>query len=153
MRTSSTMTLLLLAALSACGGSDDSTGPADDQISISGTWSFQTGAVTVDGIACTTTGRTMTINQSGSTFTGQLTGGSVSCVSESASTTQDLTGFTDDIVKGVLNGASVSFDLDVLPGTSLTGVVSGNTMSGTIVEQSYTDSGVASGTGTWSASR
>lgn len=147
-------TFLAVLLLTACGGDGGPTAP--DVLQIGGTWNYQTNNVLVNGITCSISGRTMTITQSGSSFTGQLTGGIAECTAEFGSYSQDLgaDGITDGIVNGVIDGNSLSFDLDFDPGASLTGTVSNGAMSGTITERTYSVTGtIVSGTGSWSASR
>ena len=142
MRAPALLFALLGATLTvACGGKDSPAAP--DVLDIGGTWSYQTSNVTVDGISCSITGRTMTVSQTGTTFTGHLSGGVASCESDSGSYSEDLAadGITDDIVNGVVDGTSISFDLDFDPGASLVGTVSGNAISGTITERTYNESG------------
>ena len=151
---STTATVFALTLLSGCGGDDSPTDP--NVLDIAGTWNYQTTNVLVDGITCSITGRTMTITQNGDSFGGQLSGGVNNCSFESGFSSQDLgaDGITDNIVNGTISGSSISFDLDVLPGTSLIGTVSGNTMSGTITDRVFAETGaIVSGTGSWSASR
>jgi hypothetical protein len=114
----------LLVIAVGCGG--DSTGPRAD---ISGRWTYNATNVAGSGVSCNISSVSMTLAQSGSTFTGAVASGLVTC-SASGSSFSDNLG-NDVVANGQINGNAVQFDI----GTSdvhNTGTVSGNSMSGTI---------------------
>jgi hypothetical protein len=61
-------------------------------------------------------------------FSGTYTGGELTCTGPGGTFSTPVE--PGDIVNGVVNGSSVSFDLDT-PDFHLTGIAEGNTMSGT----------------------
>lgn len=93
--------------LTACSGGESSTQPSGPA-NIAGTWNFSESKTdTEHSISCNNSG-TMTINQSGSTFSGtySTTG---SCTGPGGSIDNSGTG---SISGGQINGSSISFQID-----------------------------------------
>lgn len=112
--------------LSACHGSN-ATGPAAP--SVTGNWTYSASNVSGSGLACDISGVAMGLQQSGNTFTGSLTGGTLSCTASGQTSTQSLG--SDVVANGTIVGNTVAFDI----GTSDihdAGTISGNSMSGTV---------------------
>ena len=140
--------LFVAAFLGACGG-DDSTGPS--QASIAGAWTLSATNVSGQGVSCNLNNTPVTINQSGSTFTGTYGPGTVTCLAGAESVSFPVQG---TVVNGTLNGNSVQFDLDTQD-IHHVGTLSGNSMSGTV---QWTidfggDIGVVTLSGNWSAAK
>jgi len=107
-----------IAILVACGG-DSSTGPGNTNLS--GNWLF--GANISNGqlsISCTASGN-LAITQSGSNFSGTVSGSTETCASPAGSTSGNLDGA---IAGGQINGTSISFNDN--GGCIYTGTMSGN---------------------------
>ena len=141
--------LVLLGPL-ACGG-DDGTGPADADVS--GTWSATVADLTGGGSSCSSTDPTsLTLTQTGGTFSGSYSGGEVACTGSSG--TFSFPVGSGAVVNGTVNGASVSFDLDS-PDFHQSGTVNGSSMSGPATWNCFFGpaTGVVTLTGTWHAAR
>jgi hypothetical protein len=148
---SNSVRVLVLSAfavfLGACGG--DSTGPS--QANVAGSWTFSASNVSGQGLSCSTSPTPMTINQSGTTFTGTYGPGTLTCV---AGTQSGSTPVQGTIVNGTISGNSVQFDLDTQDAHA-TGAVNGNSMSGTLrwVIDLGGSVGVVTLNGNWSAAK
>ena len=112
--------LMLAATLSACS---DSTGPKD--ANISGSWTYNVSNLSGAGLSCNAGGTTVTISQSGSTFTGSYSGGTLSCGSFGS---VDVGSGT--VANGTVTNNAVTFNFDT-PDWTNSGSVSGNSISGT----------------------
>ncbi|HUK61886.1 MAG TPA: hypothetical protein VLV15_01095, partial [Dongiaceae bacterium] len=121
-------TALLCAALAACGGGSDTTGPGDG--TVNGTWSGSASNVTGSGVTCDGTGLKLMLTQSDATFTGSYTLVKLSCSGPGGSSSGGP--FGGAVTNGTITGASVSFTLDTGE-LAFTGTLSGNTMSGSTV--------------------
>lgn len=111
--------VLLLAACSS-----DSTGPKN--AGVSGVWTYNaTNLQGTGGILCNALGQTMTLAQSGTTFSGSYSGGTFSC-----NTGVNITIGTGIVASGTVSGNNVSFNMDTSDWAN-TGVVSGSSISGT----------------------
>jgi hypothetical protein len=123
MRISAFAILLSLAA--GCGG-DSSTAP---EPTIGGTWIYTASNLSGGGVSCNLANITLTLSQTGSTFTGSSAGGVVSCNGSSGTSSANLG--SSPIANGQINGNAIQFDI----GTSdlhNAGTRSGNSMSGTL---------------------
>lgn len=135
----------LLVLASAC--SKDSTGPSIPNVagSWNADWNF-----TVNGVNCHMAGGLpLSLNQTGTSFSGQFASGTFACTDGSSATFSNGT-----VVNGNLNGNTVTFDLDT-PDQHQTGTITGSTMSGNATWR-YTDpttGAVQTKFGTWGASR
>jgi len=124
--------IFVLAAISAvmftlAGCASDSTGPKVPDVS--GTWTLSLTNMSGGGISCSSaSGTTMMLSQSGTTFSGTYSGGTVICIGGGSSVTGDVG--TGVIVNGAVNGDTVSFQIDG-PDVPATGTISGDSMSGT----------------------
>jgi hypothetical protein len=149
---SASLRVLLVSCLAvvgaACGG-DDSTGPS--QASVSGNWTLSATNVSGQGVSCNLSPTPMSIDQSGTTFSGNYGPGTVTCLAGSESASAPVQG---TVVNGTINGNSVQFDLDTQD-TRLTGAMSGNSMSGTVrwTIDFGGDIGVVTLNGNWSAAK
>jgi hypothetical protein len=130
----------LLYGILACG-SDHAAGPAAN---LTGSWSG-TETISGSGLSCSIS-LTMQLTQTGATFNGTYSNGSVNCNGQSQ------TGITGTIINGTLSGTVVTFDVDD-PGAHHTGSVSGNTMNGNAHWTIPSGSGSVTLAGTWSATR
>ena len=143
--------LILTAALGACGGKD-STAPANPP-TIAGTWAFAGSIGNAQlSYSCVLSGSTLTVNQTGSTFTGVLGSGTMVCTAPggaSVDTTSD-----SNISAGRISNGSVSFaDQD---GCQYSGTISGtppDRLSGAVTCLIALSGTSYTFTGTWQASR
>lgn len=116
--------LLLILVSLACSGSD-STGPKNADVS--GVWTYNaTNLQGSGGVICNVFGTTLTLAQSGTTFSGTYSGGTFSCNNGSGAIG------TGVVATGTVSGSNVTFNLDTSDWAN-TGVVSGTSMSGTAV--------------------
>jgi hypothetical protein len=131
--------VVALCGILACG--KDSSGPS---VNLTGTWS---GTINLSGsgVGCAIS-LSMQLTQTGGAFNGTYSNGSVNCNGQTQS------GITGTIINGVINGSSVSFDVDD-PAAHQTGTVSGNSMNGTARWTLNTQAGTVVLTGTWSATK
>jgi hypothetical protein len=147
-------TILSLTACSGDGNGNGPTGPTN--ASIGGSWDYSVTnlSATIQGIgfSCNASDRTLNINQTGATFSGNATGGLLTC---QAGTEQEsvLLG-SEPIVNGTVSGNSVAFDFSTAD-FHHTGSVSGNSMSGscTALLDFGGSIGVVTMTGSWGAVR
>lgn len=138
--------LLLAAALVvACGG--DATGPAP---SVTGQWSYTATNISGSGITCNISGVSLSLTQSGSTFTGSTTGGDAACSGPGGSFDDALGG--DVIANGQMTGNAVQFDIGTQD-VHNAGTLSGNSMSGTVTFRIATGTSTIILTGNFSAVR
>ncbi|HET6232353.1 MAG TPA: hypothetical protein VFE05_19920 [Longimicrobiaceae bacterium] len=127
--------LALVVGLAACSG--DSTGPSNAKLS--GAWSFSVSNLSGSGLAnCNVAGLTLNLTQSGSSFSGTYTPGTLTCPGVGATS---FSGGT--VVNGTVNGNNVTFNLDD-PSFHNTGTLNGSGISGTTLVQ--TSSGNLTGT-------
>ncbi len=138
-----------LASLTACG-SDGPTGP--QHANVSGAWTYSatnlsgtTGGVT---FACNIEGASMSLSQTGTTFTGMIGSSIMSCFAEGQQASAPLPGAP--VINGVVNGNNVLFDIET---SHNTGSVSGNSMSGTVTVWLDIGLGLLRLTGNWGAVR
>ena len=139
--------LLTALLLGACGS--DSTGPSE--VNLDGAWTLSATNVSGQGVSCNLGPTPATINQSGSTFTGNYGPGTVTCLAGTESVSFPVQG---TIVSGTISGNSVQFNLDTQD-LHLAGSRSGNSMSGTV---QWTidfggDIGVVTLSGNWAAAK
>jgi hypothetical protein len=144
--------VLLISALAtvaaACGG-DDSTGPS--QANVAGTWTLSASNMSGQGVSCNLGNTSVTLTQSGTTFSGSYGPATITCFAGGQSSSVLAQGV---IVNGAINGTAVQFDLDTQD-LHHTGTVNGNSMSGT-ARWSFdlgAGTGVVSLNGNWSAAR
>ena len=141
---------VFLCGLVACG---DSTGVGEIP-NIDGSWTY-TNTWSGSGLSCRYAPSSLTIDQTGGTFTGRLVTSDLLCSTpaepEEQSWGQD---FGNSILNGTVNAAGdVTFDLSDETGGH-TGRVNGNSMSGSLTFIDDVGTGVTSTfTGTWAASR
>ena len=142
--------MLVLGALllAACGG--DSNGPSLP--TVAGSYSLSQSNVAGGGISCNALGTTMTLTQSGATFSGNYSGGTLTCTGPGGQFSNGIGSGT--VANGTVNqNGAVAFDLDTQD-WHLAGNLSGSSMSGTVtVRLNLTGSGVQTLTGNWSAAR
>jgi hypothetical protein len=112
--------LMLAMALSACS---DSTGPKN--ANISGSWTYNVSNLSGGGLSCNASGTTVTISQTGTTFTGTYSGGTLSC-----GTVGNVSIGSGTVANGTVTNNSVTFNFDTQDWTN-TGSVSGNSIAGT----------------------
>jgi hypothetical protein len=118
------LAILSLLLVTACAS--DASGP--QVTTLSGRWTYNATNVAGGGIACDIGNVTMNLNQVGSTFSGTVLGGTISCRANGITFLNESLG--DDVVlNGQTSGNAVSFDIGT---TDLhnTGTLSGNSMSG-----------------------
>jgi hypothetical protein len=133
----------------ACGGDDDGTDPL--VVDVNGTW-LATVDFAGEGTSCSSTDpTTLSLTQTGSSFSGTYSGGEIACTS--ADGTFSFPGGTGQISNGAVNGATVSFDLGG-PEFRLTGTASDDTMEGTGTWEFFgLETGPVTLTGSWEATR
>jgi len=112
-----TASACLVAVVVACGG-DSSTGPKN--VNLSGNWGL-TASISNSGLAitCSATGN-LAITQTGSNFSGNISGSSELCTGPGGSVTASIDG---QIGGGQINGTSVSWTDGMC---NYTGTMSGN---------------------------
>ena len=141
--------LFLAVTIAGCGGGD-STGPSITNIS--GTYLLNHSNLSGGGISCSSFGTSVSIAQTGSTFTGTYAGGTLSCTGPGGNQSGAIGNGT--VVNGHLNGSNVSFDLDTSD-WHLQGTLSGASMTGTATVR--IDLGAPTGvivlSGNWAASK
>lgn len=117
--------VVALFAIVGCGGGD--TGPST--ANISGTWSYAATNLVGGGITCSAAGTTLTLSQSGATFSGSYAGGTLTCSAPGVAPQSSPVG-SGIVVSGNVGVTSVSFNFDTSDWSN-TGTISGNSMSGT----------------------
>ena len=140
--------VLLCAAMAVACGGDSASSPTP---TVTGQWSYSATNVSGSGVTCNFTGVTLTLAQSGSTFTGTTTGGNVSCTAPGVAPLNESLG-GDVIANGQITGNAVQFDIG---GQDLhnVGTLSGNSMSGTVTISVPTGTTTVILTGNFSAAR
>jgi hypothetical protein len=119
--------LVLLAAVSLASCGDDAT--ASSYPNIAGSWTYNASNLSGSGIPCGVTGATLSLSQSGSTFTGSYSNARLFCIFSGETLLDDVA--SGSVVNGEVSEAgSVSFDFDT-PDFAQHGTISGNSMSGT----------------------
>jgi hypothetical protein len=122
-----TIAVVALFGLLACGG-DSNTGPSTSA-NVSGTWSASVSNMSGGGISCSSTDATLlTLNQTGTTFSGTYSGGELTCAGPGGTSSGPIG--SGSVVNGQVSGNDLSFDLDT-PDFHLTGTVNGASLSGT----------------------
>ncbi len=128
--------LLSVAALAACGGGggDGPTEPSGpSNANVSGSWNYS--APNVSGLpsspTCNISGVIMTLSQSGTSITGNYSGGRAFCSAPGVGTMLDET-VQGAVASGTVSGNNVAFDFHTA-GWRNTGTASGNSISGTVV--------------------
>lgn len=140
----------MLLAMLGCG--DDGTGPGS--FDVNGTWSASWSNMAGGGALCSSTsGTQLSLNQTGSTFSGSFNGGEVSCTGPGGPASMTVgSGLVTD---GTLNGRNVGFDLGTSEFHQTGTVTTATTMTGT-AEWSI-DFGIPVGvvtlSGNWSATK
>ena len=117
----------------ACGENAFVTGVLSTGANLAGRWNYNAQNVAGSGRSCNVIGVVVTIDQKGSTFTGNVTGGSVSCT-EGGEVVLEYPLLDDVIANGRINGSTVSFDIGG-PEVHHTGSVSGNSLTGQLTIQ------------------
>lgn len=135
----------VVLVLVACGG--DSSGPGTN---LTGNWLYSVSNLTTGGLRCSSSGTTLSITQSGSTFSGSYSGGTMTCTSASGASSF-LIG-TGTIISGSLSGNSVSFDLDSSDCHNV-GTLTGSSISGTVTVLLTVDATNYTLTGNFGAAR
>lgn len=138
----------LSSFIGACGG--DATGP--QLADVTGTWALTLSNLSGSGVACSATGVTANLTQSGSTFTGSYSGGTITCMAAGQTASQPMA--TGDIINGKVDGNQVTFDVDTTD-APFTGTVDGNAMTGTgtVTYDAGAPLGVIVLTGNWEAAK
>lgn len=141
--------VLALVLAAACGG-DSTTGP-NQQTNVGGRWLYTATNVAGSGVSCNLSNVSMTLTQTGSTFTGTVASGSnLSCTGPGGSINESLG--NDVIANGVVTGNSIQFDIGTQD-LHNTGTVSGNSMSGNITIRIVAGATTINLAGTFSAVR
>ena len=112
--------LFLTLAAVACS---DSTGPKN--ANVSGSWTYSVSNLSGGGLSCNATGTAVTISQTGTTFTGSYSGGTLNCGSVGS-----VGVGTGTVANGTVTNNAVTFNFDTQDWTN-TGTVSGNSLAGT----------------------
>src|SRR3954466_1941519 len=98
------LSIVALLSLIACGGTDNS-GPSSSA-NVSGIWSASVSNMSGGGISCSSSAPTaLTLNQTGSTFSGSYSGGELTC-SGPGGTSSGPVG-TGSVINGTVSGNSV----------------------------------------------
>ena len=114
---------VILASL-ACGG--DSSGP--EAVTVTGSWNASITNLSGGGASCNFSNVRADLQQTGNTFVGTYSGGTVSC-SGQGGTFSDLLD-PGSVINGTVNGNAVAFDIDT-PDFHLVGTINGGSMAGT----------------------
>ena len=147
---------LIIAALLlplGCGGNNDDATGVDQIPNIDGSWTY-TNTWSGGGLSCSYAPSSLTIDQTGGTFTGRLETSDATCAFLDKPSFS-LGSFGNPIVNGTVNAAGdVTFDLLDENGHH-TGRVSGNSMSGSlmITGDLFETGNPVTYPGTWVASR
>jgi len=115
----------LIAVVAGCGG--ESTAPSAN---VTGQWSYEASNVSGGGVSCDIAGTTLTLTQSGSTFSGTASGGGTVSCSGGGSTFSQTLG-SDVVANGQISGNSVQFDIGTADFHN-SGTLSGNSISGLV---------------------
>lgn len=139
---------IALLGVLACG---DDNGAGPGSVNVTGTWSASLTNLSGSGVSCSSTTPTqLTLDQTGTTFSGSYNGGELFCSGPGG--TGPVPVGSGSVVNGTVSGSNLSFDLDT-PDFHHTGTVSGSSMSGTA--QWTMDVGLPLGmvtlTGNWEA--
>jgi hypothetical protein len=118
---------LAITFLAACGG--DTSGPGNN---VTGSWLYSVSNLTSGSLTCSSSGTTLSITQSSSSFSGSYAGGTLTCLTPSGSSSVAIGGGA--VVSGSISGSNVSFDLDTGDWHN-TGTINGGSMSGTVTVQ------------------
>jgi len=122
----------VLAIVSCGGGGDASTGPpTPTNANIAGSWNYSASNLSGAGFTCNVNGTILNFTQSGATFTGTYSGGTLTCTAPGLPTFSEPLG-NGIVATGTVNINNVSFDFDTSDWRN-TGTVSGNSISGTAV--------------------
>jgi hypothetical protein len=101
-------------------------------VDVSGLWTFSGDvagpAPGTTGVSCLIRDRAVTFTQSGATFTGSWSGGTVFCTANGV--TQGGAASSGTVASGTISGNSVSFNFDT-PDFANNGSISGSTVGGT----------------------
>ena len=146
MRSRITGLVAVLATLIAAAGcSEDSSGP---NINLTGSWTYTATNISGSGVSCNVSTSSMTLTQTGNTFTGSATG-QIACVAGGQSVSNPFQG---QITNGTITGNAVQFELSTADARHI-GTVSGNSMSGTLTLSLNVGApiGTVVLTGNWSA--
>ena len=141
---------LTLGSLLACSG-DSTMGPdGPSTAQVGGVWTYAASNVAGGGASCTVTNLRLTFVQSGTTFSGSYSGGTMTCAAEGESAT--IGPFQGTVVNGTIDGNRVSFDLDTQDWHN-SGTLSGSSMSGQVTVRIDLGDGPITLSGSWSAAR
>lgn len=142
------LAVLGLGVLAGCGGGDPPNPNA------TGTWTYSSsmvGSGNAAGVTCNISNLTLTINESGTTFSGTYSGGVIACQGPGGSSST-ATG-SGSVASGSLVHNAVNFDFDN-SSWHHTGGLTDNQMSGSFSAQLSDASGTPLPfTGSWTASR
>ena len=141
----------IAAVTGAAGCSTGGTGPATN---VTGAWSLN-GTLTSGADTIVISGVTMTLVQTGSTFSGGYSGGHFTCIQPdsppydcSPGSTSPSSGSNGAIIDRQVSGSSVTFDMDDTS-EPFSGTLSGGSMAGTVatpyLQQTYV--------GAWTATK
>lgn len=145
---------LALIILSGCGG-DGTTGPPEPQnADVEGVWSYDASnlAGTLSGFAvtCSIAGSTMTLIQSGATFSGTSGSGTLTCSAGGITISDPFP--TGPVTNGQVDGNNVQFDFGT-PDWRHTGTVTGGSMSGSVTIILALEDEVVILNGQWASAR
>jgi hypothetical protein len=122
------LSALAAAAMAACGGDDQTTGPTGS-LNVGGTWSASISNLSGEGASCSTSSPIrVTLRQTGSTFTGSYSGGVLTCLTATESFSSAVP--SGNVANGQVAGTKVTFDLGS-PDFHHDGSLNGTSMSGT----------------------
>ena len=140
------LAVLLVFVLAGCSSSTSPT------FSVNGSWNYQATNLAGDGVSCTITGATLTLTQSGSTFSGSYSNAKLSC--QVAGVESVIGTYSGQVVNGLVSGDSVSFDFNTSAFTNA-GTITGSSMSGmaTATENVGGTIGNVTLTGQWGATK
>jgi hypothetical protein len=131
------------------GGCSSSTGPS---VNVNGSWNYQASNLAGSGVSCFITGATLSLTQTGSTFSGSYSNAKLTC---QVGGPQAVIGtFSGQVVNGLISNDSVSFDFDTDAFINK-GTIAGSSMSGnaTATENVGGAIGNVSLSGQWGATK
>ncbi|HZJ00239.1 MAG TPA: hypothetical protein VFD22_06220 [Gemmatimonadaceae bacterium] len=139
------------AALSVLACSGDVSGPAEKNVS--GLWTYSaTNMVDGHGLSCNVLGATLSLTQTGASFSGTYSGGRMSCYGDGGFSYEPSTSLEGTVVSGTVSGSTVNFSFDT-PDYFNTGTLNGRSLSGTATMSVVSGSSRITMTGVFAAAR
>ncbi len=137
--------LLFLVVVVGCSSSS---GP---KITVNGDWSYEAPDLATSGASCSVTA-TLTLDQTGATFSGTYSDGLRTCVINGVQSSSGPV--QGSVFNGTVSGDAVSFNIQTQGTWVQTGTISGNSMTGSAnVTYATGTGGMVTLSGSWSATK